>query len=69
MLTIYDKASGEAEETINLEKFNLEEVRQKPQNRNGPFPVRRLIVVVLDLWLQTNTRVAAETHETTGLVF
>lgn len=55
MLTIYDKVSGEAEETINLEKLNLKEVRQRLKTR--------LTVVVLKLWLQAETggAVVAET--------
>lgn len=55
VLTVYDKASGEAEETINLEKLNLAEVRQSLKSR--------LVAVVLELWPQADTRgaVVAET--------
>lgn len=31
VLTIYDTTTGEAEETINLEKFNINEVRCEPE--------------------------------------
>lgn len=67
VLTIYDKVSGEAEEKINLEKFNLEEVRRKlkrsvsntPAQGHGirsTFGCRRARAVV------------AETRITAGLV-